>query len=160
MTNIARMRENNFNPFETVLANSKTAFLFLALILRNYAPRTMIVNRRTLARIPNERDDGKSMVGRPVKKVLSISPGPNCPAILLFQPTSLSDKLSEQRLDCKYYVFRFLHTANHRFGGVHKISKRVLHSLLTLMDYRRRLLRRQPHTVRHPTSAVRLSRPF
>ena len=95
MIDITRMREHNSNPFETVINNSKTAFLFLAFILPNDSPRAVIVNWRTLARIPNERNDRKGMIGGPIKKVLRICLRPNCATVLLLQPISLSHKTSK-----------------------------------------------------------------
>ena len=63
MTDISRTRKHNSNPFQAIIRNSKTALLFLAVVLPNDSPRTMIVNRGTLSGIPNERDDGKGMIG-------------------------------------------------------------------------------------------------
>ena len=121
MTDVTRMRDHKRNPLETVINNSKTALLFLTLILPNDSPRTMIMNRRTLARIPNERYDRKGVIGRPIKKVLCIRLGVNCTTVFLLQPIALGNKTTEQRLDCKNRMFRFLHMPNHCSGRVNKI---------------------------------------
>src|ERR1700756_5526805 len=72
MTDVTRMRDHKSNPLQAVIDNSKTALLFLAFVLPNNSPRTMIVNRRTLSGIPNERNDRKGMIGRPIKEILRI----------------------------------------------------------------------------------------
>ena len=94
MTDVTRTREHNSNPFQAIMDNSKTA-LFLAVVLPNDSPRTMLVNRGTLSGIPNERDDGKGMIGGPIKKILRIGLGPNGATVLLFQPIGLSHKTSD-----------------------------------------------------------------
>ena len=53
MTDVTRPREHNSNPLQAVIRNSKTALLFLAVVLPNDSPRTMLVNRGTLSGIPN-----------------------------------------------------------------------------------------------------------
>ena len=95
MTDISRTRKHNSNPFQAIIRNSKTVLLFLAVVLPNDSPRTMIVNRGTLSGIPNERDDGKGMIGGPIKKILGIGLGPNGATVLLFQPIGLSHKTSD-----------------------------------------------------------------
>ena len=95
MTHVTRTRERNSNLLQAVSGNSKAALLFLAAVLPNDSPRTMIVNRGALSGIPNERNDGKGTIGGPMKKILRIGLGPNGATVLLFQPIGLSHKTSE-----------------------------------------------------------------
>ena len=136
MTDVARTRERSSNQLQLVIDNSKPALLFLAFILPNDSSRTMIVNRRTLARIPNERNNGKGVIGRPIEKVLCIRLGWNCATVLFIQPIALRHKTSEQRLDSKNRILRFLNKTNRRLNGVDKIPQWVPHSVLMLMNYR------------------------
>src|SRR5215471_6519441 len=120
MTDVTRTREHNSNPLDTVIDNSKTAFLFLAFILPNDSPRAVIVNWRAMAGIPNERNDGKGMIGRPIKKVLRVRLLSNWATVLLVQQIGFSYKTSEQRFDCNNRIFWFPHMPNHRFGRINK----------------------------------------
>jgi hypothetical protein len=95
MADVARAGGHNSDALETVMADSKAVLLFLALILANDSPRTMVVNRGTLARIPDERNDGKRAIGRPIKKVLRVRPGWNYSTILFLQPITIGDKASQ-----------------------------------------------------------------
>jgi len=95
MTDVTGPRDHNANSLETVVGNSKPDLLFLAFVLPNDSPRTMVVNRGTLARIPDERNDGKRAIGRPIKKVLRVRPGWNYSTILFLQPITIGDKASQ-----------------------------------------------------------------
>src|SRR5262245_40470818 len=122
MTDVTGTRERDSNALEAVIENSKAGLLFLALILPDHSPRTVIVNRGTLARVPNERNDGEGAVRRPIKKVLRIGLRGNGPAILLLQPIGLRYKTSQERLDCKDGIFRFPALADHRFYRHNEIT--------------------------------------
>lgn len=92
MADVTRAGRHNSDALETVIADAEAVLLFLALILANDPPRTMVVNRGTLAGIPDERNDGKGVIGRPIKKVLRVRLGWNCPSILFLEPIAIGDK--------------------------------------------------------------------
>jgi hypothetical protein len=92
MADIARACGPYSNVLETVVGNSEADLFFLALILANDPPRAMIVNRGSLARTPDERNDGKGVIGRAIKKVLRVRFGWDCPSILFLQPTAIGNK--------------------------------------------------------------------
>ena len=121
MTDVARPREHNANPLEAVIDKSKTGFLFFSLILSNDSPRAVIVNRGALARIPNERNDGKCTVCRPVKQMLSVRLGRDYPTLLLIQPIRLSQETLEYRLYRENCILRLSPQTNHRLGRLDKI---------------------------------------
>ena len=95
MADIARACGPYSNVLETVVGNSEADLFFLALILANDPPRAMIVNRGSLARTPDERNDGKGVIGRPIEKVLGVRLGWECPAILFLEPIPIADKKSQ-----------------------------------------------------------------
>ena len=66
MADIARMCERNPDPLETLIDNSETGLFLVALILSNNALNPMIMDRRALTRIPNERNDGKAAIDRSI----------------------------------------------------------------------------------------------
>src|SRR5215471_8461942 len=101
MTHVPGMRDHDCNPLDAVINKSKTALFFLALILPDDSPRTVVVNRGTLTRIPDEGNYRKSMIRRPIKKVLRIRLRRDSAAILLYQPSGLFHKTPDQRLDRK-----------------------------------------------------------
>src|SRR5215468_648915 len=95
MTDIAGPRDHNANPLGTGVGNSKPGLLLLAVILPDDSPRTMVVNRGTLTRIPDERHDRKGMIGRPIEKVLRIRLGRNRTTRFFVQPIAIGHKRSE-----------------------------------------------------------------
>ena len=121
MTDVARPREHDSNLLEAVIDKSKTGFLFFSLILSNNSPRTVIVNRGALTRIPDERNDGKCTVCRPVKQMLSVRLGRDYPTLLFIQPVGFSQETAEYRLNCENYIIRLSPQTNHRFDRLDKI---------------------------------------
>jgi hypothetical protein len=99
MADVTGTGGHNSDVLEPVMADSESALLFLAFILTDNSPGTMIVNRGALARIPDERNDGKEKIGRTIKKVLRIRLGWNRPAIFFLQPIPISNKTPHQRFD-------------------------------------------------------------
>jgi len=99
MVDVTRAGAHYTNVLETVVGNPEAGLFFLALILANDSPRAMIVNRGSLTWIPDKRNDGKSVIGRPIKTVLRVGFGWNCPSILFLQPIALGNKAPHQTLD-------------------------------------------------------------
>src|SRR5262249_41961444 len=120
MTHVAWPRDDDSNPLQPVIENSKTAFLFFALVLADHSPPTVVVYRGAVPGSPNKRNNRKGLVSRPIQKVLRIGLRGNCAAPLLLQPAWLHHETPQERFNRQNRISRLLYFTNDGFGSSDK----------------------------------------